>query len=152
MRRLAVVLCCVLGTTVLMLEGGAASARSRIKKHEAIRELLVLTGAANLGMQMMDQMLEPMKQMMPEVPESFWQDFMAEVDPDEMNDLIVPIYAKHFTLEEIESLIAFNKTPLGQKLIKKMPLIMQESMTAGQVWGQSLAERALEKYRQGAAD
>lgn len=35
-------------------------------------------------------------------------------------------------------LIAFYKTPLGRKLIRTMPVVIQESMAAGQQWGASL--------------
>ncbi len=62
-----------------------------------------------------------------------------------MIDLILPIYSKHFTLEELEQLIAFNRTPLGQKVIAEMPMVMKESMSAGQEWGRQLGERAYRK-------
>jgi hypothetical protein len=38
------------------------------------------------------------------------------------------IYTDTFTKEALEGIIAFYKTPAGQKLIKKLPELMQKSM------------------------
>ena len=68
--------------------------------------------------------------------------------PEELVDLVVPIYAKHFTQADIRGLIAFHQTPLGKKLIDKQPLIMQESMAAGRLWGMRLGQRAMQKIKE----
>lgn len=39
-----------------------------------------------------------------------------------------PIYAKHFTAGELRQLIAFYRSPLGQKSMRETPLILAESM------------------------
>ena len=51
---------------------------------------------------------------------------------DEMIDAIVPIYQKHLTKSDLESIIAFYASPVGQKLLKEQPAMMAESMRAGQ--------------------
>ncbi len=89
----------------------------------------------------MNQMLIPMKQAIPDVPDEFWTKFLAKVDANELVELIVPIYAKHFTHDEIKQLLAFYQTPLGQKMIANQPAIMQESMEAGQEWGGQLGRQ-----------
>lgn len=38
------------------------------------------------------------------------------------------IYARHFTAPELRELIAFYRTPLGQKTLKTMPQIMNDSV------------------------
>lgn len=38
------------------------------------------------------------------------------------------IYARHFTAAELRELITFYKTPLGQKTLKAMPQIMNDSV------------------------
>ncbi|MDL1969584.1 MAG: DUF2059 domain-containing protein [Candidatus Desulfofervidaceae bacterium] len=53
-------------------------------------------------------------------------------------DTIYPIYHKYLTLEDIRELIAFYKTPVGQKIITIMPQLTQGSILAGQLWEQSL--------------
>jgi hypothetical protein len=60
---------------------------------------------------------------------------------DDLEDLVVPIYDRHFTLGEVNQLIAFYSTPTGKKVIAEMPGVMQESMAAGQKWGEALGAK-----------
>ncbi len=40
------------------------------------------------------------------------------------------VYARHFTADEIKQMIAFYKTPVGQKVLKLRPLLIDEAMNA----------------------
>ncbi|MBL6954856.1 MAG: DUF2059 domain-containing protein [Alphaproteobacteria bacterium] len=51
-------------------------------------------------------------------------------------DLIVDIYAKTFTAAEVDALLAFHASPLGQKLRAATPVILELSRRAGAAWGQ----------------
>ena len=108
-----------------------------------IRQLMNVTGGGNMAAQVVSQLIGSLKPSMPNVPEAFWQKFMAKVDADELIEMIVPIYAKHFSHEEIKGLLAFYETPLGQKVIATLPGVIQESMMAGQQWGQKIAQQAM---------
>ena len=110
---------------------------------KSIRTLMELTGAGDLGKQMMYQMLPALQQMAPNAPQAYWDAFMKEVDTDEMITLIIPVYQKQFSEKDIQELITFYKTPVGQKFIKAQPQILQESMAIGQQWGQALARKVL---------
>lgn len=57
---------------------------------------------------------------------------------DEMVNQLVPIYARYYTHDEIKRLIAFYQTDLGRLILKKRPLIMQESFKMFEKWGRSL--------------
>jgi uncharacterized protein len=111
---------------------------------KTIRTLLETTGAGALGTQMMLQMLPGLKKMVPKAPEDFWTDFMKEANTDELITLVIPIYQKNFTEEDLVETIAFYKSPVGQRLITKLPIVSQESFQVGQQWGQELAKRVLE--------
>jgi hypothetical protein len=52
--------------------------------------------------------------------------------------LLVPIYATHLTRDEIEQLIRFYESPVGRRLTAVQPMISQESMAAGQTWGEAV--------------
>ncbi|WP_319478563.1 DUF2059 domain-containing protein [Marispirochaeta aestuarii] len=109
-------------------------------KEDDIVRLMEMTGSADMGIQVMQNMIVQFKQILPEVPEDYWDQFMARVNPEDMIDLIVPIYDKHFTHEEITDIISFYETPTGKKLIQEMPAISQESMSAGQAWGMRIGQ------------
>jgi len=50
---------------------------------------------------------------------------------DEMINAMVPIYQKHLTREDIDSIVAFYSSPVGQKLQREQPAMMQEGMKVG---------------------
>jgi hypothetical protein len=49
------------------------------------------------------------------------------------------IYANNFSAEELRTIAAFFRTPTGEKYLEKLPVITQESMGAGQRFGQAVA-------------
>jgi len=58
---------------------------------------------------------------------------------DEILAAMVPVYARHYTVEEIRQLSAFYKTPVGHKSLVVMPQLMAESMAvSNQVLGPRL--------------
>jgi hypothetical protein len=115
------------------------------------RQLMGLTGGGELGKQVMAQMVASFRGMDSSVPEEFWQEFLDSVDAEQLVEMIVPIYVRHLTVEEMTAAIEFYSSPVGQSLIRKLPAIMAESMSAGQAWGEELAGEVVEKlerYRQ----
>jgi|ERR1700710_602471 len=118
-----------------------APAEDTAAKRQDIRKLLEVTGSAKLGQQVLAQMMNTFKATNPKVPEEFWDQVMKEFDSGTMIDLIVPIYDKHLTHDDVRGMLAFYQSPLGQKLISVTPAITQESMQAGQQWGLGIAQR-----------
>jgi hypothetical protein len=61
------------------------------------------------------------------------------------------IYARNFTAEEMREMTAFYRTPVGQKLLLKMPSVTQETIAAGQAWGRRIGaevqSRMIEELR-----
>lgn len=51
---------------------------------------------------------------------------------DELGDEMVPLYARFYTVPEVEQLTAFYKTPLGRKMLATMPQLSAESMAISQ--------------------
>lgn len=51
---------------------------------------------------------------------------------DEVMDEVVPLYARQFTLAELNEIIAFYKTPTAAKMQKLLPQITQEANQATQ--------------------
>lgn len=51
---------------------------------------------------------------------------------DDMMKEMVPLYARHFTADEIRQLTAFYHSPVGAKALSVMPQLMMEGMQLGQ--------------------
>lgn len=56
-----------------------------------------------------------------------------EMNWDKMKEPMVQVYTKHFTEKEVQGMIAFYNSEVGKSTIKKMPLVMQDSMGVSQV-------------------
>ena len=132
----------LLAATPALLQDGQDPDDAKRKK---VVKLLEVTGAADLGKQMMDQMLGAFEGSTPGVPEEFWNGFRSEVDTEELVELMVPIYARHLSEAELDALIAFYSSEHGRSIVRKMPQVVQESMLAGQEWGADLAREVLER-------
>ncbi len=113
-----------------------------------LARMLELSGSAQMYDAVFDQMILQMKSAMPSVDESAWPKVKSDVwekQIAELNQKLVPIYRKHFTHDDIKSLIAFYQTDIGKKLAEKTPLISRESMVIGQQWGMQLGQ-AIQNY------
>jgi len=115
---------------------------------ERIIHLLSSTGAKNSYEAVINQMLDLQKELYSDVlGEEYFEQVRGEFLNEGFNDIVemvIPIYKKHFTLEEINGLIEFNESELGQSVNQKMPLVMTESMQAGAEWGAKLGEKIAE--------
>jgi len=126
---------------------GALQAQTTPSKTADIRKVLQMSGQAKAGVQVMEAMFGQFQQSLPQVPEEFWKEFMKEVSAEGLIDLIIPIYDKHFTHDDIRQLIVFYDSPIGKKLTATLPVITEESMTAGEKWGGELAEKVMERLQ-----
>jgi hypothetical protein len=86
----------------------------------------------------MESMIAAQRQANPQIPAGFWDAFMAHArrDTTRLIDMLVPIYAAHLTRSEIEELLRFYLSPVGQRLTAVQPDILRESTLAGQQWGE----------------
>lgn len=106
----------------------------------AVLELMELTGASKLAVQMGSAIAQEMsilfRETHPNIPprgSEIISEVVSSFVRDSRGELIeetVRIYAKYFTLQDIRGIIAFNRTPLGKKVTSAMPAIVNESMQA----------------------
>ena len=106
-----------------------------------ILELLAITNAEKMGNQMLEQIFNAYEHMIPDVPVEVWEKARREMRSGDMLELIIPIYAKHFSREDIRGLITFYKSPAGKKFIDKQETIMKESMEIGMAWGHEVSKK-----------
>ena len=74
--------------------------------------------------------------------EEFTKDVMGS-----LIDLLVPVYKKHFSEQDLKDAIEMYKTPIGKKISEKTPIIAQETMQASMEWGMELSQK-MQKYIQ----
>jgi hypothetical protein len=142
---------------LLCCAGATANAQSPVptEKEEAIRRLLVLTKAGDLGVQIIEQALPQVKASLAMIPDEkrakflqvYEEEMRKDFTNDKMTDALIPIYDKYLTLDEIKQLIALYETPFGQKLIAVLPLITRDAYDDGMRRGQLTGTRILARVK-----
>ena len=119
------------------------------EKKELVREFLEMSGVKQTAVVMADGMFNlfatDFKKKNPNASQKTLNIIKEEISAyydeafasDSYYNILYPIYDKHFTSEELVDIMNFYKTPTGKKTLKVMPIMMQESIAAGQVWGQA---------------
>ncbi|QEY18395.1 DUF2059 domain-containing protein [Cellvibrio sp. KY-GH-1] len=118
---------------------------------ESIEKLLVITDAGKMVDSMYAQIevvfsnmatqlgvTEKDKPTFDKYMKKLMQLMSTEMSWEKMKAPTIEIYAKHFTESEIQGLITFYNSEVGRSTIKKMPLVMQDSMLLGQQMMQSV--------------
>ncbi len=67
---------------------------------------------------------------------------------DDLVDILVPIYTKHLSADELRGIIDFYESPVGKKLAEKTPFITQESMQSAGQWGMQLGQKVMERIEE----
>lgn len=150
-----------LGLTLAARSTHASSAADSVVVTPAFRalatELLTFTGADSMSRTMAGmasaQIVDQMRRDMPGftdttaaiVKEEIFR--VLEENRQKLSEMVVQLYARHFTEAEMRDMIAFYHTPAGGKMIREMPGILQETMAAGQVWGEHLAPVLFERIQ-----
>jgi uncharacterized protein len=115
--------------------------------HAKARRLLELTGAGKLGMQMLDGLIATWKETLPGVPTEFWDAFRAKVKADDLVEMLIPVYEKHLTSDDLDALIQFFSSPAGRRYVEKQSPILADSMKIGQAWGARLADEVMDELK-----
>ena len=120
-----------------------------------LRELLKLTGATDALAAQLSQMADHLKPLVEssippgprrhEIAEAFTRKFRARANSESMTELMIPVFAKYLSDDDVKSLIRFYRTPAGQRLLKVMPEMMKESGEAGREWGTKVATDVVEE-------
>lgn len=141
MKRFVVCLisCLVLSLTLQAQQTSSDSPASK----EDVERYLDAVHSHDMMKQMMQAMSKPMHEMVHQqflkdqanLPPDFetkmngiMDEMLNDMPFDQMVQAMVPVYQKHFTHGDIESLIAFYSAPVGQKVLREMPAITGEAM------------------------
>jgi hypothetical protein len=76
------------------------------------------------------------------------EDAFGDMPLNELVDAIVPVYQSHLTKSDIDEIIRFYSSPVGQKLLREQPQMMQEGMKAASEIQQKRMEGISQKMEQ----
>jgi len=128
-------------------------AQAQQDKQTDIRRLLEITGSGSLATQSMDQMEKTIRPMVTDalppgeyrskLVDLFFEKFRSKRDPANLMNLVIPIYDKYYSDEDIRGLIQLYQTPLGKKMLSTLPQVMAESQAAGTKWGEQIGRESM---------
>lgn len=78
---------------------------------------------------------------------SFIESYQKKFDVDQLTEQLVAIYDKHYTDDEIKTLLQFYGSPVGQKVAAETPKIGREIQAASRITGAKAAKDALQALR-----
>lgn len=127
------------------------------QKQARIRELMDITGAKDLGQQLieagMDQFRSSVQDAQPDNPrakqfvDAFVAGFQKRFDYNSLNEQIIPIYDKYLTTEDLKGLLDYYHSPLGQRMLKTLPAVTRESQATGYALGRKAAQDTMEDLK-----
>ena len=105
-------------------------------QQSAARELVAMSGAEAQVKQSADAMIEAQMRAAPQMDQFFGDLIRGYVGEQMQWSALEPeflgLYCELFTEPELREMVAFNRTPLGQKIIKQMPELMRRAMAVGE--------------------
>lgn len=113
-----------------------------------IEKLLELDGTISNIEQIITQTIEYQKQNNFGVSDNYWEALekkVSEKSLEELKQIVIPIYSKNYTENEIDNLITFYNSETGKLIIEKQPIIMEELNLPLMQWSQNLGAYVIEE-------
>jgi len=143
-------------TMLAALPGVARAQAPDASRIAAAKQMMEVAGAAA----QFDQVMPLMSQQMSQAFKNIAPGNATEIDDvfrqlvpkfierkGELLDQIATLYAAEMTLDELNAIVAFYKSPAGVKFASVQPKILRESMTLGQRWGQKIGAELADEVR-----
>ncbi|MFT7221493.1 MAG: hypothetical protein ACI8Z1_003115 [Candidatus Azotimanducaceae bacterium] len=146
------------GLLCIALEGPLNAATSQPldepidpEKIVVIRQLMEVTGAkanhAALTRTFSQQMISVLQAGNTDIDPAAVEIIQTEVEAmlneqlrdEKLQQRMYQLYARYFTLEELQGLVAFNTSKIGRRANRIMPVLLRESMSAAQAWSEDIA-------------
>jgi hypothetical protein len=144
---------------VLVLASPMANAQQQQPSAAAMataKELITVTGATTLFSPLIAGVVEQAKVLFLQQDPSLSKDLneiSAQIRTDltprfsELTDEVARLYATNFSEQELKDILAFYKSPAGQKLLAQQPKVVDASMKFAQDWANKLSDQVIAKMR-----
>ncbi len=118
---------------------------------KSLKKMFEVSGAEESYQVAIQQIFAMYREEYSNVGSDIWEDLEKEFSNtslDKLTEMLVPVYSKYLTLEDLQELIEFYETPIGKKLVYSTPLILKESMQIGKQWGIKIGEDFEKKMKE----
>ncbi len=121
--------------------GWSMSAQETSSFEKKTVELIKMTSG-----QQFEVMMDPLVKMVPEENQEAFKKELTD-STSELYAQMADIYMESFTEAEIDKILEFYHTPVGEKMVASLPEITKKGMELGQAWAMKL-QPIMAKYMQ----
>jgi hypothetical protein len=137
----------LLAAAVALIAGSPAALRAQAPDADrlaAAKDLMAASGVAKqfdevmpvLAQRLSDAFVAVAPEKADEIREVFAQVAVRFIDrKGELIDQIAAIYAEKLTREDLDTIVAFYKSPTGVRFVASQPEMTRQAMSLGQRWG-----------------
>jgi uncharacterized protein len=150
-----------LGAIALVLVLGSPAVHAQQQQPSAAamataKELVTVTGTTTLFSPLIAGVVEQAKVLFLQQDPSLTKDLneistqmRTDLAPrfGELTDEVSRLYATNFSEQELKDILAFYKSPAGQKLLQEQPKVVDASMKFAQDWANKLSDQVIAKMR-----
>ncbi len=114
---------------------GEEAAQDNLKKEKALK-VMKISGAAQAYV---EALLEGVRQS--PIPAEDKEIYCKFATVDTLMEYFLPVYMENYTEEELDAMIVFYSTPVGQSIVKKSLPIVRELRKSSLQWGMVVSAR-----------
>lgn len=108
---------------------------------ELAHDLLVAMKADSVIVQTMMQKFPEQRAANPDLPDEFWIRMMesASTNISSLIDRMAPVYAENFSQDDLRQLVAFYRSPTGERYASRSTQLTSAMMKQAELWGMEIA-------------
>ena len=133
--------------SILFCLMGSVSFLQAQSKDMDIRKLVDLLKVEESVELMLDQSIVVLKQQYPKIPVSYWSELKRKIDYSQFTEMVIPVYNKTFSHQEVKDLIQFFSTPVGRKYVRELPAINTAIYNVSHEYGRALSQQIVQQMR-----
>lgn len=133
---------------LILIVSSTAFSQTDKEYSETLKKFFEISGNNAVSNTAIEQMIEIFKPQYPNIDANEWDKIIKDFVQKSMSEYIeisMPIYQKHLSKSDLEEIIKFYQSPVGQKFSEKNALITKEVMSISQKWGMELSKKLIEE-------
>ncbi len=141
----------ILATALLVSALSTTTAQADSTYLQSLVSMFEASGTEQTYQTVISQMVTIYKDAFPQVDTHFWDEMekeMLKTSIQNLAEMLVPVYEKYLTQDDLEEVIKFYQSPVGKKLAGSTPSITRESMQIGQEWGRQIGEKIEQRLKE----
>jgi len=110
--------------------------------------LFDVSGSNELYRTTIKQLLTALREQHPDISEEKWaaiEKNFTEPSLNELTNMLVPVYKKYFTIDDLKEIIKFYNSPAGRKFSQNLLPLTQDMLVVGNEWGRKIGQKFAER-------